>query len=215
MSAASHEHQFANPMPAGLGALAIACFGLFALFSGKVSHDAAPIITAWFIGGFVVQVVVAIIEFRDKNLPGANVFLVFSSFFMLTGAINLSTKYYLHAAGLPLDKGVEGWLWMAAAIWLGSMLPCFLKSPRLLFILGTLLDVVVWGIVAIDFGIQPALCAKIVAWLLLISGFIALYLSSAVAINTHLGKAILPTTTPIIKPDIAAPIGAPALGSKG
>ena len=192
-------------MPAGLGALGIACFGLFALFSGRVTHDCAPILTGWFVGGFVVQLVVAIIEFKDKNLAGGNAFLVFSSFFMLTGAISVSTKYYLHVANMHVDTGIEGWLWLATAIWLGSMLPCFLKSPRVLFILGVLLDVIVWGIALIDFGFDKAIFVPLTAWTLLISGILALYLAGAFAINTQFGKAILYVGGPLVKPGLAPP----------
>lgn len=200
---ADHEHQhlFANPLPAGLGALAIACFGFYAVLSGSVTHEAAPILAVWLIGGFIVQVVVALIEFRDKNLPGANVFLVFAGFFMLTGAMSLFTKYFLHAHGMPFDGRIEGWMWIPTGVWLLMMVPCFLKSPRMLFFLGLLLVIIVGCLVALDMGVVTgrAAIARFASWTLLLSGIIALYLSGAVAINGHLGKEFLPITTPLMK----------------
>ena len=195
------EHQFANPLPAGLGALAMACFGFAALLSGKVSHDAAPILAAWLIGGFFVQIVVAVIEFRDKNLPGANVFLVFSSMFMLTGALSVGSKYFLHRAGMPFDASIEGWLWLATALWIYIMLPCFLKSPKILFILGALLCVALACLIALDFGITSgrATIAQIAAYCLFGAGLLSIYLAGAMSLNGHFGKQVLPVTTPFIQ----------------
>ncbi len=197
----TQDHVFANPLPAGLGALAMACFGFFALLSGKVTHDAAPILAAWLIGGFFVQMVVAIIEFRDKNLPGANVFLVFSAIFMLTGALSVSAKYFLHKAGMPFDATIEGWLWLAITLWICIVLPCFLKSPKILFILGSLLCVALFCLISLDFGVVAgrAAIAKTGAYALLIAGCLAIYLAGAISLNTHFGRQILPITTPFIK----------------
>ena len=105
---------------------------------------------------------------------------------------------------MHLDTGVEGWLWLATALWLGAMLPCFLKSPRVLFILGVLLDLIVWGIVLMDFGFDKAIFAPITAWGLLIAGILGIYLAAAVAINTEFGKAILYVGGPLVKTGVVA-----------
>ncbi|MBF0507640.1 MAG: hypothetical protein HQK57_01780 [Deltaproteobacteria bacterium] len=197
----SQEHLFSNPLPAGLGALAMACFGFGAMLSGSVTHDAAPILAAWLIGGFFVQLVVAIIEFRDKNLPGANVFLVFSCIFMLTGALSVGAKYFLHRAGMPFDASIEGWLWLAISLWIYIMLPCFLKSPKILFILGLFLCVALACLVSLDFGITlgRGAIAKTGAYSLFIAGSLAIYLAGAMSLNAHFGRQILPITAPFIK----------------
>ncbi|MEI6856984.1 hypothetical protein [Psychrilyobacter sp.] len=36
--------EWSNPTPAGLVALAVACFCFFAILSGKVTHDAMPLL---------------------------------------------------------------------------------------------------------------------------------------------------------------------------
>ncbi len=51
----SNEHTFVSPGPAGLGALAVACFGFGAVFTGKVTLGGLPLLAAWLIGGGVVQ----------------------------------------------------------------------------------------------------------------------------------------------------------------
>jgi len=197
----SQDHVFANPLPAGLGTLAMACFGFGALLTGKVSHDVTPILAVWLIGGFFVQIVVAVIEFRDKNLPGANVFLMFSCIFMLTGALSFSAKYFLHQSGMPYDAAIEGWLWLAITLWFFMMLPCFLKSPKILLMIGILICIALPCIVALDFGVTAgrATIAKTGGYTLYITGILAIYLAGAISINTHFGKQILPITAPFVQ----------------
>lgn len=201
MSAATGDHLFANPMPAGLGALAMACYGFFAILSGNVTHDAAPLLCIWLFGGFLIQLVVTIIEFRDKNLPGANVFLVFSCVFMLVGGASAAAKYFLHHAEMPFDPVIEGWLWLGIGLWLFFIMPCFLKSPRILFFLGSLLCITTACIVALDFGVTVGrpMIAKVGAYCCLGAGTLAIYLSGAIAVNTHFGRQILPVSSPLVK----------------
>ena len=53
----SNEHNaWASPAPAGLVALAIACFGFYALLTGKVDHSCIPLLGFWLLGGFFVQI---------------------------------------------------------------------------------------------------------------------------------------------------------------
>jgi hypothetical protein len=42
----AQEHTFATPAPAGLGALAVACFGFAAVFLGWVKLEGLPILFA-------------------------------------------------------------------------------------------------------------------------------------------------------------------------
>ncbi len=90
----AHEHSFATPGPAGLGALAVACFGFGAVFMGKVDLSGFPLLAAWLIGGCLVQYTTAVMELKDHNITGGNVFLFFSAFFMLAAAISTFAKWY-------------------------------------------------------------------------------------------------------------------------
>ena len=49
----AQEHSFATPGPAGLAALAVACFGFGAVFLGKVGLEGLPLLAAWLVGGFI------------------------------------------------------------------------------------------------------------------------------------------------------------------
>ena len=90
----AHEHSFATPGPAGLGALAVACFGFGAVYMGKVDLSGFPLLAAWLVGGCLVQYTTAVIELKDHNITGGNVFLFFSAFFMLAAAISVFAKWY-------------------------------------------------------------------------------------------------------------------------
>ena len=91
----SQEHSFATPGPAGLGALAVACFGFAAVFLGLVKPGGLPLLGAWLIGGFVVQYTTAVMELKDHNITGGNVFLFFAAFFMLGAALSTLAKFFL------------------------------------------------------------------------------------------------------------------------
>ncbi|MCX5841433.1 MAG: hypothetical protein NTY16_08280 [Deltaproteobacteria bacterium] len=101
----AQEHSFASPGPAGLGALAVACFGFGAAFLGLVKPGGLPILAAWLFGGCLVQYTTAVMELKDHNITGGNVFLFFSAFFMLGAALSMLAKFFLLAgAGALIPK---------------------------------------------------------------------------------------------------------------
>jgi succinate-acetate transporter protein len=91
----AQEHSFATPGPAGLGALAVACFGFGAAFLGLVKPGGLPILAAWLFGGCLVQYTTAVMELKDHNITGGNVFLFFAAFFMLGAALSTLAKFFL------------------------------------------------------------------------------------------------------------------------
>ena len=196
----ANEHSFASPGPAGLGALAVICFAFYALLTGKVSHNAAPLLACWLIGGAICQIVTGVIELKDHSIVGGNVFLFFGAFFMVVTALSLVTKYGLAQAGLPMDTRVEGWCWLGGLCFLVMMTPAYLKSPKLLFFAIVAIDVALLCLVGLDMklNIPRALFASIAGWALLFAGFVGIYMAGAIVLNTHFGKVILPTTKPII-----------------
>jgi len=177
----AQEHTFASPAPAGLGALAVACFGFAAVFLGWVKAEGLPILFAWLVGGGVVQYTVAVMELKDHNITGGNVFLFFSAFFMLGAALSTLSKFLMlagagafipkaaavaaaapaagaAAAAAPItwfpkpDAYIEGWCWMAGAGFLTAVTPGYAKGNLFIFILVLLVDVALWLIVGIDSG---------------------------------------------------------------
>ncbi|MEI7591023.1 MAG: hypothetical protein WCJ49_06915 [Deltaproteobacteria bacterium] len=224
----SQEHSFATPGPAGLGALAVACFGFGAVFLGKVDISGFPLLAAWLIGGGIVQYTTAVMELKDHNITGGNVFLFFAAFFMFAAALSVFAKWYsisfifipkaLDAVakdptlqvpalvGAMVGKAVyvEGWLWMAGAGFLTVVTPAYAKGNLFIFILVLCIDVVLWLIVGCDtgwfsIGGDVKLTKAIIGYLLIVSGVIGIYLAGATVCNTVYGKPIYYVPPPLIK----------------
>lgn len=241
----AHEHSFATPAPAGLAALAVACFGFGAVFLGKVDISGFPLLAAWLIGGGIVQYTTAVMELKDHNITGGNVFLFFSAFFMFGAALSVFAKWYtisfvfapkaakdamdaaMMAAGVadikmltpdqlaaakagigkavgamvPKMAYVEGWTWMAGAAFLTAVTPAYAKSSSLMFLLVVLVDIVLWCIVGIDSGWYgtPATLKPITGYLLIVVGWIGVYMAGAVTCNTVYGKPVFFVPKPLVK----------------
>jgi len=197
----AHEHSFATPAPAGLAALAVACFGFGAVFLGRVVPEGLPLLAAWLIGGGVVQYTTAVMELKDHNITGGNVFLFFSAFFMFAAALSVFGKFMMIKFGMKPAAYVEGWCWMAGAAFLTIVTPAYLKGNKIIFFLVLFVDVVLWLIVFLDMGLapDPVLFKSIVAWLLIAAGWMGIYIAGAVLCNTVFGKAIIPLPAPFVK----------------
>ena len=196
----SKGHDWANPGPAGLVALAMACFTFFAVFTGRVSHGAIGLLGCWLIGGFVVQVIVALIELKEGNTTGGNVFLYFSAFFMLASGLELIFKYLAMQFGWQMDAKIDGWAWLPLAIALIAWTPAYFKSPLSLLVVVLALDPAVLMVSLFDMGvINKAVYAPIAGKLLLTGGIFGLYTAAAIVLNTAYGKTILPMGKPLVK----------------
>jgi len=196
----AHEHTFASPGPAGLAALAVACFGFAAVFNGWVKPEGLPILFAWLVGGGVVQYTVAVMELKDHNITGGNVFLFFSAFFMSVASMSALAKFFMIKFGMVPHGYVEGWTWMAGAGFLTLVTPAYLKSNKLLFFVVVMLDIILWCIVGLDLGkIDPTVGKPIVGWGLIVCGWIGVYLSGCIVCNTVFGRQIYPVPSPFVK----------------
>jgi len=196
----AQEHSFASPGPAGLAALAVARFGFGAVFLGKVGLGGLPLLAAWLVGGGIVQWTTAVMELKDHNIVGGNVFLFFAAFFIFAAALSVFAKFMLLSFNLKPLSYVEGWCWMAGAGFLTVVTPAYFKANKAICILVVLVDVVLWTIVTLDLGIaDPAVWKPVVAYLLIVAGWIGIYLAGAIVCNTTFGKAIYPVPSPFIK----------------
>ena len=196
----SKGHDWANPGPAGLVALAMACFTFFAIFTGRVNHGAIGLLGCWLIGGFVVQVIVALIELKEGNTTGGNVFLYFSAFFMLASGMELILKFFAAQYGWQIDSKIDGWAWLPLAIALIAFTPAYFKSPLSLLVVVLALDPAVLMVSLFDMGaIDKAVYAPIAGKLLLTGGIFGLYTAAAIVLNTAYGKTILPMGKPLVK----------------
>ena len=196
----SKGHDWANPGPAGLVALAMACFTFFAIFTGRVNHGAIGLLGCWLIGGFVVQITVALIELKEGNTTGGNVFLYFSAFFMLASGLELILKFFALQFGWQIDARIDGWAWLPLALALIAFTPAYFKSPLSLLVVVLALDPAVLMVSLFDMGvINKAVYAPIAGKLLLTGGIFGLYTAAAIVLNTAYGKTILPMGKPLVK----------------
>jgi len=193
------HHVWANPTPAGLVALAVACFCFFGLLNGFVEPSAMPLIGCWLIGGFVIQLVVALVDLKDRNHAGGNTFLFFSSFFMLAGGLEMFVKYRGILEGAPLDARIDGYAWLVLTIVVLLWTPAFMKPFSLLSLIVLPLNVALPFITLIDLKILPSSFAPIPAYALLVAGCVGIYFSAALVVNTALGKKFYPVIEPKTK----------------
>jgi len=191
--------EWANPTPAGLVALAVACFGFFALLTGKVEKSALPLLGCFLIGGFVIQIVVALLDLKGGNLSGGNTFLYFSSYFMLVSGGEMFLKYFVSG----LDTRIDGWAWLCLMCVVLLWTPAFLKGPAILFTIVAVLNVAVPCIALGDLKIFSAevnaILAQVAGHALLVCGILGIYLSAALVVNGTFGKTILPNPKPLYK----------------
>jgi succinate-acetate transporter protein len=198
----SNEHGgWASPAPAGLTALAVACFTFFAVLTGKVPGSVVPMLGCWLVGGFVVQFVVALVELKEGHLLGGNIFLFFSAFFMLTGGLEFFVKTNAAFAAFKPTSDIDGWAWLVLTATLILWTPAYLKTTTTALGLTVIvIDVAVVFVTLKDLALMPAATAGPVAgWALFIVGCLAIYIAAAIQLNAAWGKTILPLGGPIIK----------------
>ena len=191
--------EWANPTPAGLIALAVACFGFFAVLSGQVEASATPLLGIWLLGGFLVQVIVGLLDLKAGNGTGGNTFLFFGAFFMLVGGLEFLFKWHAANTGMVLDARIDGWAWVVLTLTLWLWTLAFLKSPFLLTAVVLCVDVALPFIALADLGVIAKSATVISAWALLAAGVIAIYLASALLVNAAFGKKVLPMPGPLLK----------------
>ncbi len=195
-----NSHGWANPTAGGFAALGLALIGFYALFGGKVGHNALPLLGIWLLGGFVVQLAVGLIELKEGSTTGGNTFLVFSAFFALVGGISFIFKYFAAINKWPLDATIDGYAFLVLALLLTLWTPAFLKgSPMVLGVIIMILDVGLFFIGFMDLKVLTHAFALPTAYLCLIAGILSIYLSAAIVVNTAFSKAVLPVGTSIIK----------------
>ena len=188
----STPKEWANPTPAGLVALAVACACFFAMLTGRITTAALPLVGCWLIGGFVIQLIVGLLDLKGGNNTGGNTFLFFSAFFMLTGGLEMLMKYKAIMAGTPLEAIVDGYAWAILTIVLWLWTPAFFTKFNLLSIIVALLDIALPFIALTDLDLIPKSFGHISAWALLAAGIVAVYLSAAIVVNAAFKKTIYP-----------------------
>ncbi len=183
---------WANPTPAGLVALAVACSCFFALLTGGVEPSAMPLIGCWLLGGFVVQVIVGLVDLKGGNHAGGNTFIYFSAFFMLVTGLEMFFKYSALANGAPLDGRIDGYAWIFLTLVTYLWTPAFFTKFSLLSVIVIFLDIALPFLALSDLGVIHKDWTLISAWALLLAAVVAVYLSAATVVNTAFGKKKYP-----------------------
>jgi len=184
--------EWSNPTPAGLVALAVACICFFALLNGFVQPSAMKLAGCWLIGGFVIQLIVGLLDLKGGNHAGGNTFLFFSAFFMLVGGMEMFVKYNGLASGMPVDSRIDGYAWIVLTLVLYLWTPAFLKSFGLLSLIVLAIDAALPFIALVDLKILPPSFSVIPAYALLTAAILAIYLSAALVVNTAYGRKVYP-----------------------
>jgi len=196
----NQENGWANPGPAGLVALAVACYAFGALYTGRVAGSSLPLLGIWLLGGFVIQITVAVIELREGTILGGNVFLFFSAFFMFVTGLECLFKFWMSTKGIALDTTIDGYAWVVLASSLLLWTPGYFKAPLVMGLLVLSLDVAVPIIALKDLKILGSTAAFIAGIFLFIAGTLAIYMAAGTILNSVFGKKVLPLGPPIIKP---------------
>ncbi|MGI6664594.1 MAG: acetate uptake transporter family protein [Christensenellaceae bacterium] len=190
---------WANPTPAGLVALAVACFLFFAMLTGQVEASAAPLMGIWLLAGFVVQLIVGVLDLKAGNGVGGNAFFFFAAFFMLVGGLEFLYKWQAGSMGMSLDARIDGWAWIVLTLTMWLWTVAFLKSPFLLTAILLCVDVALPFIALADLGVIAKSMTAISGWALLLAGVIAVYFAGALMINDAFSKKVLPVPGPLVK----------------
>lgn len=199
MSESNGAPQAANPTPAGLVALAVAAFSFFAMLSGAVEPSARLFAGIWLLGGFVVQLVVALADLRAGSTAGGNTFLFFAAFFMLVSGVLLLLKWWTAHSGIEIDGRIDGYVWIVLTASLILWTPAFLKSNKLLALVVIFLDCALPFITLMDLQVLPGSVSMVPAIFMLLAGILAVYLAAAMVVNSTFGKTVFPIPGPFIK----------------
>lgn len=152
------------------------------------------------IGGFVVQVIVGVLELLQGNKTGGNIFLFFSAFFMLVTGMEMIFNYFAGMHGWVTDPRLSGWAWLPLAVTLLMWTPAYFKSPLSLFFVILALDVAVPLVALMDLQVLTGAWAAYVAgYALLLAGMLGLYNAAALVLNKAYERVVLPTGTPLAR----------------
>ncbi len=194
------QNHSASPAPAGLIALAVACFLFFAALTGKINADGHFQMGVWLLGGWLVQMVVAKGEYEHGALTGGNVFMFFSAFFMFVGGVEHIFEYFAHIYKLPTQGIVGGFAWTALTVGLISWTPAYLKEgSKAISLVVLAIDVAIVFVTLLKLGlIAGAMYAAIAGWSLLIAGILGLYVAAGIIVNAAFGEEKIKLGTPFL-----------------
>lgn len=200
MSQAAPVHHSANPAPAGLVALAVACLTFFAALTGKITTEAYFQMGSWLLGGWLIQMVVAKGEYEHGALTGGNVFMFFSGFFMFVGGVEHIFEYFAHMYQWPTQALISGYAWIGLTVAIITWTPAYLKeSNKAMSLVVLLIDLAVILVTLLKLGmIAGAGYAAAAGWLLLLAGILALYVAAGIILNAAFKREVIKLGSPFL-----------------
>jgi succinate-acetate transporter protein len=182
-------NNFANAVPVGLASFAVSTIMFFALLTGRVSFSVLPVLGVFQFGVLIIQLSCAWICFRNKDLGGASIYMLFSGTALFAGGME-----FLGKLGAP---SLEAWVYLVVAVVLLLWLPGYFKAPPTIAIAILFLDLAFFCVAIMDFGVMGF--APIGGYCFLVAAVFAAYSSGALFLFEEFGKVKLPMGTPWVK----------------
>ena len=180
-----------NPAPLGLAGFGLTTILLSLVNAGVLPGTGQSVVLplALFFGG-LIQLIAGVMEYREGNTFGTTVFTSYGAFWIWFGSmVILANVGALNMKGANSTIGTCLLLWalLTAGFWVASF-----RLTRLISMAVFMADVT---LVLLGLGeiLESQTLHMLGGWAGIITGLLATYASSAVLINTELGRAILPT----------------------
>ncbi|WP_425803053.1 hypothetical protein ACHOLT_17040 [Desulfitobacterium sp. Sab5] len=189
------EHSFASPAAAGYMVLTFYLICLFPIGIGLAPASMATVLIPLGFAGGIVQVIVGIIELRNKVIVGGNIMCGFSAFMFLGLWENLLKVLNLMPAN---TVSVNGFIFMVMGIYMvGFTLPSLHKNLISgIFMITT--DIFFCGMgISQLFGIP--ILSTIAYWSIVPIVITAMWQAIAEVLNTSMGRTIVKMGSPILK----------------
>jgi len=203
-SSQSNLHQWANPGPSGLFALALVLLTLWASFTGLVDGKAsATMIIAWLALAGLVQTIVGLIQLRNGNFMG-NLQLLFGMFFCIgialcKGISLFAPEWFLAKLGYHVPDALLGVVLCYLAFVLACYLPIVIHAPSVVFYFTLFSVPCIAAIGLLDMGIlDRAVIGKPLGWAIGAVDLLCIYSAVAELVNQGLRKQVFPMGKPLV-----------------
>ena len=192
---------WADPGALILFAVAMACFvlcGLLVAFpAGAAWATSAPLVGGFLFAAAVAVMLGAVIEFKRGNILMGTTAGVLGALILIGGSTLAGgwTGVWLF---VPHSPEIAGWAFMAIAIIIFLLLPCFFKVSGSLFLfLGELVVALALLSSACLGGFANVSLVHACGWLILVFGIYCLYAGFAILTNTFYGRPVIPLGAPL------------------
>ena|SRR5579862_1047245 len=180
-----------NPAPLGLAGFGLTTILLSLVNAGVLPGAGQSVVLplALFFGG-LIQLIAGVMEYREGNTFGTTVFTSYGAFW-----IWFASMVILANVGALNLKGANSAIGTCLLLWALLTAGFFVASMRLTRLISSAVFMADVTLVLLGLGeiMESQTLHMLGGWAGVITGLLATYASSAVLINTELGRAVLPT----------------------